>query len=69
MLLCGAKVMEISSMTIIVCFPQTAPPHIQQCTCRRNYPGRICSGEKKEICTAYKYPSKVLAGEGAREMN
>ena len=65
-LLCGVKVMEISSVTLPVCFSSKLlffpSVYILQCTCQRNYPGGICSGEK-EIRSAYEYCSKVSAGE------
>lgn len=58
--------MEVSIMTPTVCFLQTTTFISLYSAVQRNYPGRICSRGKKEIRTAYKYSSEVLAGEGGK---
>lgn len=58
MLLCGAKVMEISSMTIIVCFPQTAPPIFSSALVRGIIQGESAVEKKKRYALHINTPLK-----------
>lgn len=64
--------MEVSSLTLTVCFPPppTPSPIFSSALVRGIIQGESAAEEKKkkrEICTAYKYSSKVLAGDGGEE--
>lgn len=57
---CDVKVMEVSNMTLTVCFPQTTtffPPLIVSSAFVRRIIQVESAVEKKEIHTAYKYSS------------